>query len=221
MKVEWLTFDCYGTLIDWEADISEALAPLLPSSINRNELTKRYIGLEAEIEKEQYRPYREVLAIAASRLMNELGHPLAPGKENVLVDSLPDWRAFPEVPETLRSLRAAGYRLAILSNIDRDLLASSVKKLGMVPDLLVTAQDCDSYKPSHGHWRHFQGLTGAGPSSTVHVAASLFHDIAPAGELGYRTVFINRKQETATRAIPTRELPDLTRLPLIVDELSH
>jgi len=197
-----------------------ALAPLLPFPVERDDFARRYIKLEAEVEKEKYRPYREVLAVAGARLMEQTGHPLPQGKENTLPDSLPNWPAFPEVPGTLRALHAAGYRLAILSNVDRDLLAASVPRLGVTPDLLVTAQDCHSYKPAPGHWRRFQTLSGVGPDRTLHVGASLYHDIIPAGQLGYRTVFINRHDEPLIQVAPTRVLPNLNDLPKMVKELA-
>jgi len=220
-KIEWITFDCYGTLIDWEGGITRALAPFLPFQVDRDEFSSRYIKLEAEVEKEQYRPYRDVLAVTSARLLEQMGYPLPVGKENTLPDSLPNWPAFPEVPSTLRKLHGAGYHLAILSNVDRDLLTASVSRLGVTPDLLVTAQDCHSYKPAPGHWQHFQALSGAKPDQTLHVGASLYHDIVPAGQLGYRTVFINRHEERVTGATPTRVLRDLSWLPQVVNEFAQ
>jgi 2-haloacid dehalogenase len=220
-KIEWITFDCYGTLIDWEEGITTALAPFLPSSADLHELGKRYMKLEAEVEKERYRPYREVLALTSARLLEQMGHPLPSGKRNALPDSLPTWPAFPEVPKTLHTLHSAGYRLAILSNVDRDLLGASSTHLGVMPDLLVTAEDCRSYKPALGHWQRFQGLSGVGPDRTLHVAASLYHDIIPASGLGYRTVFINRNNQPVVGVVPTRVLPDLSGLRDIVTELAE
>jgi len=219
-KIEWITFDCYGTLIDWEAGITDALASFLPVPVDRHEFAGRYIEVEAEVEREQYRPYRDVLALASARLLEQMGHPLPPRREQTLPDSLASWPAFPEVPAALRVLQSAGTRLAILSNVDRDLLAASIRHLGVRPELLVTAQDCGSYKPAPGHWERFQVLSGAGPERTLHVGASLYHDMIPAGRLGYRTVFINRHDEPVAGATPTRVLRDLARLPEIVAGLA-
>jgi 2-haloalkanoic acid dehalogenase type II len=216
---DWITFDCYGTLIDWEGGVADALAPFLPAPVDRRALAARYIAIEAVVEQETYRPYREVLAEASSRLMAELGHPLPAGQALVLPDSLPRWRPFLEVPTALRALRRAGHRLAILSNVDRDLIAASIPKLGIELDLLVTAQDCRSYKPAPGHWEHFQAKSGASPGRTVHVGASLHHDVVPAGALGYSTIFINRHGEPVAGTTPTRVLPDLGQLPDAVEEL--
>ncbi|HET8998139.1 MAG TPA: HAD family hydrolase [bacterium] len=218
--VEWITFDCYGTLIDWESGVSDALSPFLPPPVDRAGLAAQYIAVEAAVECEGYRPYRDVLAAAGARLVESLGHPLPPGRERVLPNSLGSWRPFPEVPEALRALRLGGYRLAILSNVDRDLLAASMIHLGIEPDLAVTAEDCQSYKPAPGHWRRFQALSGAEPSSTIHVAASLFHDIGTAASLGYRTVFVNRHDAAVTGVAPTRVVRDLRGIRTIIDELS-
>jgi 2-haloacid dehalogenase len=221
-RVDWLTFDCYGTLIDWEGGVVAALTPLLGagSAPGARALAARYIEIEADVEHEAYRRYREVLTEAGGRLMRELGHPLPAGRERLLADSLAGWRPFPEVPEALRRLRAAGYRLAILSNVDRDLIAASVPRLGVIPDLIVTADDCRSYKPAHGHWTMFHTRTGAGPERTIHVAASLYHDVVPATALGYRTVYINRHDAPVADAEPTRVLADLSRLPETVGALA-
>ena len=218
--VEWITFDCYGTLIDWEGGVADALSPFLPPPVDRAALAARYITVEAEIEHQSYRPYREILAAASARLMNELGHPLPPEHARVLPDSLRSWRPFPEVPEALRSLQTAGHHLAILSNVDRDLLSASIALLGVEPDLIVTAEDCRSYKPAPGHWIRFSSLAAAGPEHTVHIAASLFHDIVPAASVGYRTVFVNRHDAPVRGATPTRTVHDLSSIGAVIEELA-
>jgi len=218
--VDWVTFDCYGTLIDWEGGVAEALAPFLEPPVDPHALAARYIAVEAEVEREAYRPYRDVLAEASTRLMRSLGRPLPAGGERVLPLSLERWRPFPEVGAALRALRQAGCRLAILSNVDHDLLASSIAHIGVAPDEIVTAEDAGSYKPAPGHWTQFQAKTGAAPDRTVHVGASLYHDMRPAGALGYRTVFINRHGEPLGAVRPTRMLPDLARLPRTVAEFA-
>jgi 2-haloalkanoic acid dehalogenase type II len=215
----WVTFDCYGTLIDWEGGVADALSPFLDAAPDRRALAAQYIALEAEVEHEAYRPYRDVLAETSARLMRTLGRPLPPGRERVLPESLPRWRPFPEVPATLRRLRDAGYRIAILSNVDRDLIRTSIPRLGIEPDLVVTAEDCRSYKPAYGHWRTFEAQSGAGARDTVHVGASVFHDVAPATALGYRTVFINRHGEDVRGGAAARTLPDLAALPETIEDL--
>ncbi|MBI2323703.1 MAG: HAD hydrolase-like protein [Chloroflexi bacterium] len=221
MAVEWVTFDCYGTLIDWERGITDALLPLVPRGTDRRALAERYIEVEAEVEKGEYLPYRAVLDRAGRRLLTEHGSTIADNAPSPLPSSLPSWPPFAEVPDALRELRRRGYRLAILSNVDRDLLAASIRAIGVEPDLTVTAEDARSYKPARGHWRHFEERTGAGIRETIHVAASLYHDIRPTSAWGYRNVWIARRIEPLRGAEPTRILPDLTSLPDAIDELAR
>ena len=220
MAPEWLTFDCYGTLIDWEGGVFAALARLLPPGLDRDDVGRRYIAAEAAIEADAYLPYRDVLDRAGRALLVDLGRPLSPDERNPLPDSVPAWMPFPEVPPALKELRGRGVRLAILSNIDRDLIAHSIARLGVTPDLVVTAEDCRSYKPAEGHWRRFERESGAGPESTIHVAASQYHDIVPATALGYRTVFVNRHAERIGDVEPTAQIPDLSFLPETIARLS-
>ena len=220
MSVAWVTFDCYGTLIDWERGVTDALLPLLPPGLDRTGLAVRYIEVEAEVQKGEHLPYREVLDRASRKLLEEKGRPLAAGAPSPLPGSLPSWRPFDEVPYALRELRRRGYKVAILSNVDNELLAASIRNLGVEPDLTVTAEDVKSYKPARGHWRHFEERTGAGKGNTVHVAASLYHDIRPTTAWGYRNVWIARRIEALRGADPTRILPDLAKLPDAIEELA-
>jgi len=148
--------------------------------------------------------------------MRRLGAPA--GREHGLADSLPSWRSFPEVHAALEELRARGWRLGILSNTDADFIAASQVQIGVPFDEVVVAQEIGSYKPAHRHWEEFFDRTRAARDGHVHVAASLFHDIEPANELGLRSVWINRLGEPA-RVRPTRQLPDLLALPETLDEL--
>ena len=212
MAERWATFDCYGTLIDWNAGIRGQLARVFGEN-RGDELLARYHELEPEIEAEHPSlPYRGVMAEA----MRRLGVP--PADEDALASSLPGWPVFPEVPEALAEARARGWRLAILSNSDRDLLEASQKRIGVPFDLAIVAGEIGSYKPAHGHWERFYAESGAEPERHVHVAQSHFHDIVPAGELGIRSVWINRLGERRDPP-PTRELRDLAPLPETLDDL--
>jgi 2-haloalkanoic acid dehalogenase type II len=206
----WATFDCYGTLIDWNGGIRSELARVFGEE-RADALLTRYHVLERELETDGTRSYREVLTEA----MRGLGAP--PDKKDALARSLPQWRPFPEGPPALEEARARGWKLAILSNTDRDFIEASMQQLGVPFELAVVASEIGSYKPALGHWRAFEERTGRAPD--VHVAASLLHDIAPANELGLPSIWINRLREQPGPQ-PTRELPDLSRLAETLDELA-
>jgi 2-haloacid dehalogenase len=213
----WATFDCYGTLVDWNTGIRRELERLF--GVERApELLERYHELEPEIQGKEYRSYAAVLTLTLERLAQEEAISLPEGEAGALAESLPEWPVFPEVPAALEELRRRGWRLAILSNSDRDLIVESEKAIGVPFDLTVVAEDVGSYKPAHGHWKRFFELTTADRDGHVHVAQSHFHDIVPANELGLVSVWINRLGETRDPP-PTRELPDLHRLPDTLDEL--
>lgn len=213
----WATFDCYGTLIDWNLGIRTELERVFGVE-SAPRLLERYHELEPEIESEPFHTYHEVLTLALERLALDEGIQLPEGEAGALAKSLPDWPPFPEVPDALAGLRDRGWKLALLSNTDRDLIAASQKQLGVPIDLAIVAEDVESYKPAHGHWERFFEMTTADRESHVHVAASLFHDIAPARELGLKSVWINRLGEEADPE-PDRELTDLSPLPDTLDEL--
>ena len=213
----WATFDCYGTLIDWDGGISSTLSALWPEA-DTDRLLERYHEIEPRVQQGSSIPYREVLAQGLRVLADEEDLPLAPQDESALADSLPSWRPFPEVPGTLAELRSRGFNLVLLSNTDPDLLAASIERIGVPVDGAVTAAEAGSYKPSHGHWQRFFEQFGADREQHVHVAASVFHDLEPAAELGLRAVWINRlhEQSDAPRAA---ELKDLSRLPEVLESL--
>jgi 2-haloacid dehalogenase len=201
VTARYATFDCYGTLIDWNSGLRAALGS--------DELLERYHQVEPEVERERPTPsYREVMADAARRIG-------APDPEGV-AESLPSWEPFPEVRLALEHARAAGWKLAILSNTDRDFIEASMAKIGVPFELAIVASEIGSYKPALGHWQAFE--RGVGRLPDVHVGASLFHDIGPANELGLKSVWVNRLGERAGPQ-PTREIPDLAPLPEVLDEL--
>jgi 2-haloalkanoic acid dehalogenase type II len=206
----WVTFDCYGTLIDWNGGIRAELARVFGEE-RADEQLERYHELEPTLEADGTCSYREVLTQA----MRGLGAPA--GEEQALAGSLPQWQPFPEVPQALAEAREQGWQLAILSNTDRDYIEASMARLGVPFELAIVASEIGSYKPGFGHWRAFQEQTGRAPD--VHVAASLFHDIAPANELGLSSIWINRLGETPGPA-PTREQPDLAGLAGALEEIA-
>jgi len=213
----WATFDCYGTLIDWNAGIKGELERLFGVE-DAPRLLERYHELEPQVQAEAYRSYAEVLTLTLMRLAAAEDLAIPEGEADALVLSLPAWQPFPEVPASLEELRNRGWKLAILSNSDRDLIAASRQRIGVLFEAIVVAEDVGSYKPAHGHWERFREETGAGVDGHIHVGASLFHDIAPANELSIRSVWINRLDEQGGPK-PTRELSDLSNLPETLDEL--
>jgi 2-haloacid dehalogenase len=213
----WATFDCYGTLIDWNAGIRGVLEDYFGAE-RAPELLARYHRIEPQVQAEAYRSYAEVLSLTLERLATENDLSIPEGESGALARSLPNWPAFREVPEALAELRRRGWNLAILSNTDRDLIAASERQIGVSVDVAVVAEDVRSYKPAHAHWERFFELTTADRAHHVHVAASLFHDVAPARELELKIVWINRLGEAADPE-PDVELPDLTGLPDALDGL--
>ena len=213
----WATFDCYGTLVDWNAGIGAELERVLGG--DRAELLARYHEIEPQIQaRYPGLPYRQVMARALEEIARERGVEVDEGERDALGVSLPGWPVFPEVPESLRSLRDRGFKLAALSNSDRDLIESSIEAMGVPFDLVVVAGDIGSYKPAHRHWEVFFAESAADRAGHVHVAQSHFHDIVPANELGLRSIWINRLGETGEPP-PTRELRDLNGLADAADEL--
>jgi 2-haloacid dehalogenase len=216
MATRWATFDCYGTLIDWDGGLRTTLAALFGDG-SADELLTRYHEIEPRVQAERYLPYREVLDRVTAMLADERERPLTADERTAMSESLASWPAFADVPAALAELCDRGWSLAILSNCDRDLIATSVPKLEIGFDDVIVAEDTGSYKPDHGHWRRFRERhPDAEPH--VHVGASLFHDVAPAHELGLPAVWINRRGEPATVA-PDAELPTLAGLAGVLDRL--
>jgi 2-haloacid dehalogenase len=208
----WATFDCYGTLIDWNAGIGRELERLFGAA-RAGERLRAYHELEPQIQREDpSRSYRDVLTLALARLG-------APDEQHeALARSLPDWPPFPEVRDSLEEARVRGWRLAVLSNTDRDLLDASLERIGVPFDGSIVASEIGSYKPAPAHWEEFFSRTGAPREGHVHVAASLFHDVAPAAALGLRTVWINRLGEEPEPQ-PDVELHTLAGLADVLDSL--
>ena len=212
MAERWATFDCYGTLVDWNAGIRGQLERLFGED-RADELLERYHAVEPQVEMEApSAAYRDVLALTLARL----DEPVPAGEQDALGASLPGWPVFPEAPAALSEAQDRGWKLCILSNSDRDLLDASIAAIGVPFDDSIVASEIGSYKPEAGHWRAFERAAGRLPD--VHVAASLFHDVAPTRELGIPCIWINRLGEQPSPE-PARELPDLTLVPETLDEL--
>jgi 2-haloacid dehalogenase len=209
----WATFDCYGTLIDWNGGIGRELERLFGAD-RAASLLHRYHEVEPQVQRENpTSSYRDVLALTLSRLAD-----VPPGEHDALGRSLPGWQPFPEVRESLEEARAGGWKLAILSNTDRDFIDASMERIGVPFELAIVASEIGSYKPAHRHWEEFYARTGADRTRHVHVGASLFHDIAPACELGLPTIWVNRLGEEA-RPRPDVELRSLSGLSGALDSL--
>ncbi|TMK74225.1 MAG: HAD family hydrolase [Actinobacteria bacterium] len=207
----WATFDCYGTLVDWNRGLGDQLERLFGAVVRERALS-RYHELEPGIQgREPGARYRQVLAETLADVTESLGRDLPADERDALGRSLPDWPVFDEVPAALTELQDRGWRLVILSNTDREFIDASMERIGVPFELAIVASEVGSYKPAHAHWQEFQRVTGADPQRHVHVAASLFHDVEPCSELGIRCVWINRLGEAA-RGEPAAELPDLSGL---------
>jgi 2-haloacid dehalogenase len=177
-------------------------------------LLHAYHALEPEIEEERpFRRYREVLAITLRRAADQAGIRLAAGAEHVLSDTLPDWPVFPDVPLALTTLRANGCKLAILSNVDRDLIAGTLQHIPVPFDDVITAEDVRAYKPAAAHFERFRSIHAPVAGHWVHVARSYFHDIQTAHQLGIPSVWINRGADIQSQPLATAVLPDLQALP--------
>lgn len=192
-----LTFDCYGTLVDWEAGITAAFAGIADGQgreIDPRRVLELHAQIEPRIQAEEFQPYRDVLDQTAARMAAELRLELADEQRHFLSDSLPSWPPFAETAAALQRLRDAGHRLGILSNVDDDLLMGTLAHLPVHFDLLVTAEQVGSYKPASGHFRQARRRIGS-QASWLHVAQSFFHDVIPACALKIPVVWINRKAE--------------------------
>jgi 2-haloacid dehalogenase len=214
----WATFDCYGTLVDWNAGIAAELGRLLGES-QRERLLSRYHQIEPRVQSEHPTwSYRDVMAAVLSQVASDEGLTPPVAEADALGRSLPEWPVFGEVPASLAEAHRRGWKLFTLSNSDRDFIEASMTAIGVPFDGAVVASEIGSYKPGHRHWEAFYEVTGADRDHHVHVAQSHFHDIAPAHELGIPNVWINRLRERGEPA-PTRELPDLNGLADVLDEL--
>jgi 2-haloacid dehalogenase/putative hydrolase of the HAD superfamily len=207
-----VTFDCYGTLIDWEAGIIAAFqaeAARDGVSLLPDDIISAYMAEEPVVEVESFRLYRDVLGETALRVANRLGWKLARERAGFLAASMREWKPFDDTGPALLRL-AKHFSLGILSNVDDDLLAETRKQLSVEFELIVTAERVGSYKPGQAHFR--EALTRTRGRRLIHAAQSYFHDVIPACELGIPVVWVNRKGERAEGPRPTQEVKDLLEL---------
>jgi 2-haloacid dehalogenase len=196
-RFEALTFDCYGTLIDWEAGLLGAFAPILEAhavSVGDDDLLERYAAHEARLEAGPYLRYRDVLAAGLRGVAGELGFEPSDDEAARFGGSVVDWPAFPDSAAALQRLKER-YRLGVLTNCDDDLFAASNERLGVTFDWVVTAQQCGSYKPSEANFTRLFETVDVPRDRILHVAQSLYHDHAPAKRLGMTSVWIDRRHD--------------------------
>jgi len=210
-----ITFDCYGTLVDWRGGIARAVREAAERDGIRTDdptVLALYNEIEPAVEAERYRSYRDVLTESARRVAARLGWPLADARASFLAESLPGWTPFADTNAALERLVKAGYSLGILSNTDDDLIAATRRHLTVPFDMVITAQQVRSYKPGHAHFETArERLRGR---RWLHAAQSYFHDVVPAAALGIPVAWINRLGEVARPGgpVPDREFAMLTGL---------
>jgi len=220
-RFTYLSFDCYGTLIDWERGILAAIRPILDRhaiALPDEQILELYGELESDAEHGPYRTYRELLASVVDGFGTRLGFVPTGDERRSLAASIADWPPFPDTVAALRSL-SRRYQLVILSNIDDDLFAGSARRLQVPFAMVITAQQVGSYKPDPRNFRTLLDRLDTTPDRVLHVAQSLFHDIVPANALGLTTVWVNRRHDRpgfgatpAATAQPDLEVPDLATL---------
>jgi 2-haloalkanoic acid dehalogenase type II len=213
-----VTFDCYGTLVDWEGGISHAFIEAAAEDgvrLTREEILAMHAAIEPKVESESFRTYRDVLTETARRMALEFGWAIDHPTARFLAESLPGWSVFHDTRPSLQRLRDAGYRLGILSNVDNDLLCETMRGFDVGIELVITAEQVRSYKPADPHFLTARETIGEG--RWLHAAQSWFHDIVPATRLGIDSAWINRNQDARGKdGAPKFECLDLAAL---ADEL--
>lgn len=211
-QYEVLTFDCYGTLIDWETGILTALKPILQAhqiQLSDAKILEQYAEFEAGLEQEDYRKYRQILEAVVDQFGSSFGFTPTAAEKTALPDSVQHWPPFPDTVAALKQLQQR-YQLVILSNVDDDLFAGTNHHLVQF-DQVITAEQVQSYKPALHNFQTMINRVGVPPEKILHVAQSLYHDIAPANSLGLSTVWVNRRhQQEGSGATPLAQAqPDL------------
>jgi 2-haloacid dehalogenase len=216
-----LTFDCYGTMIDWESGIFASLRPILAAhdkQITDSALLELYSELELSAEQGEFLRYRDVLQSVVRGFGERLGFFPTDAEVRSLPESLATWQPFPDTVAALRKLKSR-YQLAVMSNVDDDLFATTAPKLGVAFDQVITAQQAGCYKPCMRMFKLAEERIGATREHWLHVGQSVYHDVIPAQSLGIATVWVNRRSPRpgagaakAAAAKPDLEVPDLQTL---------
>jgi 2-haloacid dehalogenase len=215
----WLTFDCYGTIADWNTCMLGALQPI--AGAHAAPLLSAYHQAESMLEAgPDWRPYREILRDGLGLAARRVGMPFPDGQAEAFVKAWPSMPVFPDVAEALGTLVSFGWRLAILTNCDDDLFAATAAVLPVPFELVVTAEQVRSYKPDLGHFRKFAELTGATSANWIHVANSWVHDILPAARMGLRSVWVDRDHTGHPAKFAERRVTTMRRLPETVTDVS-
>ena len=215
----WLTFDCYGTIADWNTGMREALEPV--AGERAIALLAAYHRAESVLEAgATWRPYREILTDGLAWAARQTGVALSPAGGGALVAAWAEIAIFPDVAEALSLLVASGWRLGILTNCDSDLFAITSARLPVPFEIVVTADEVGSYKPDLGHFRKFAEITGATPANWIHVANGWVHDILPASRMGLRSVWVDRDRTGHPAKFAERRVTSMRRLPEAVADVS-
>ena len=215
----WLTFDCYGTLADWNGCMLGALQPI--AGVNAAPLLSAYHRAESILEAgPDWRPYRKILCEGLGLAARRMGMPVADAQSGVFAEAWPSMPVFPDVAEALETLTSFGWRLAILTNCDDDLFATTAPRLPAPFDVVVTAEQVRSYKPDLGHFRRFAELTGATQDNWIHIANSWVHDILPAARMGVRSIWVDRDLTGHPAKVAERRITAMRRLPDAVADVS-
>src|SRR3954452_697808 len=220
------TFDCYGTLIDWEGGLGAFLYDLGlrtgdAALLSGRELRERWEAIQFEVIQGEYRRYADVLAESLRRLASERGWPYTDEDGKAMARSMRSWQPFPETRPALRRAHDAGLRLIIVSNTDRDILEQSLRDIEAPIDAFVTAEDVQSYKPARPHFERALDVAGVPAEQILHVAFGFKYDIGPAQELGFQCAWVNRRGDPRPGpAVPDHEWPDLWGLAALAEGAS-
>ena len=210
------TFDCYGTLVDWEGGIGAFLyALLLREGVDQpppgRDLRERWEAIQFELIQGEYRPYKEIIGAATLAWCREFGVPDRDVYADAIIGSMRAWQPFPDTRPALTRVREAGVRLVILSNTDRDIISHTVRQIGVPFDDVVTAEDVGAYKPAHDGFERVLARLGEDPADVLHVAFGFKYDIGPAKALGMGSAWVNRHAEPLPdpAVVPDHEWRDL------------